>query len=95
MQQQFFRKLFIDPTAKPLIQFFRYVFVGGCSFLVDAGVLWLCVQMGLYYLIAACFSFIAGLICNYFLSRALVFRAHGGNGRATIDPLRGKAPYRH
>ncbi|MDD4311960.1 MAG: GtrA family protein [Eubacteriales bacterium] len=73
--QQFFKKLFIEPTAKPFIQFFRYVFVGGCSFLVDAGVLWLCVRAGLYYLIAAIVGFIAGLIINFFLSRALVFRA--------------------
>lgn len=87
MQQQFFRKLFIDPTAKPLVQFFRYVFVGGCSFLVDAGVLWLCVQMGLYYLVAACFGFIAGLICNYFLSRALVFRAQEVRVGHTVEFL--------
>lgn len=75
MQKPLLKTLFLEPTANPLIQFFRYVFVGGCSFLVDAGVLWLCVQLGLHYLVAACFGFVAGLICNFVLSRALVFRA--------------------
>jgi putative flippase GtrA len=75
MQKSLLKTLFLEPTTHPLIQFFRYVFVGGCSFLVDAGVLWLCVQLGLHYLVAACFGFVAGLICNFVLSRALVFRA--------------------
>lgn len=75
MQLNFLKKLFVEPTAHPLIQFFRYVFVGGLSFVVDAAVLWLCVHAGLHYLVAACFGFAAGLICNFVLSRALVFRA--------------------
>jgi putative flippase GtrA len=83
MLKHIFRQLFTEPTTKPLVQFFRYVFVGGCSFLVDAGVLWLCVQIGMHYLIAACFGFVAGLVCNFILSRALVFRAQTARvGRA-------------
>lgn len=83
MQQNPLKKLLVEPTTRPTIQFFRYVFVGGCSFLVDAGVLWLCVQMGLHYLFAACFGFVAGLLFNFFLSRALVFRAQTARvGRA-------------
>jgi putative flippase GtrA len=74
MEQNLLKKLFVEPTTQPLIQFFRYVFVGGCSFVVDAAVLWFCVQLGLHYLVAACFGFVAGLICNFLLSRALVFR---------------------
>jgi putative flippase GtrA len=38
-------------------------------------VLWLCVHAGLHYLVGACFGFVAGLVCNFLLSRALVFRA--------------------
>jgi len=75
MEKHLFRQLFTEPTTKPFIQFIRYVFVGGCSFLVDAGVLWLCVHAGMHYLVAACFGFVVGLACNFALSRALVFRA--------------------
>ncbi|MEZ4627524.1 MAG: hypothetical protein R2912_05380 [Eubacteriales bacterium] len=32
MEQNLLKKLFVEPTTQPLIQFFRYVFVGGCSF---------------------------------------------------------------
>lgn len=83
MQKPFLKALFFEPTTQPFIQFFRYVFVGGCSFLVDAGVLWLCVQLGMHYLFGACVGFVAGLICNFLLSRALVFRAQEARvGRA-------------
>ena len=75
MEKPLLKRLFSEPTTQPFIQFFRYVFVGGCSFLVDAGVIWLCVHAGLHYLIGACFGFVAGLVCNFLLSRALVFRA--------------------
>lgn len=75
MQPTLLKTLFTEPTTNPLIQFFRYVFVGGCSFLVDAGVLWLFTLAGMHYLLAACFGFVAGLLLNFVLSRALVFRA--------------------
>ena len=75
MEKPLLKRLFSEPTTQPFIQFFRYVFVGGCSFLVDAGVLWLCVHAGLHYLVGACFGFVAGLVCNFLLSRALVFHA--------------------
>ncbi len=75
MEKSLFKTLFTEPTTRPLIQFFRYVFVGGCSFLVDAGVLWLFARAGMHYLLAACFGFVAGLVFNFLLSRALVFRA--------------------
>jgi putative flippase GtrA len=29
----------------------------------------------MHYLLGACFGFVAGLVCNFLLSRALVFRA--------------------
>lgn len=75
MQKPLLKTLLTEPSANPFIQFLRYVFVGGISFLVDAGVLWLFARAGMHYLLAACFGFIAGLCCNFLLSRALVFRA--------------------
>jgi putative flippase GtrA len=83
MQKPLLKTLLTEPTTRPIIQFFRYVFVGGCSFLVDAGVLWLFARAGMHYLLAACFGFVAGLLCNFLLSRALVFRAQTARvGRA-------------
>lgn len=74
MQKLTWKQLVSEPTNDPVIQFVRYVFVGGCSFLVDAGVLWLITRTGLHYLIAAIFGFVAGLLCNYFLSKLFVFQ---------------------
>ena len=75
MQKPLLKTLLTEPSANPLVQFLRYVFVGGISFLADASVLWLFTQTGMHYLLAACFGFVAGLCCNFLLSRALVFRA--------------------
>lgn len=55
-------------------QLFRYAFVGGISFVVDYGSLWLLTEKaGLPYLWSAAIAFILGLICNYLLSTAWVF----------------------
>ena len=55
-------------------QLFRYAVVGGISFVVDFGSLWLLTEKaGLPYLWSAAIAFILGLICNYLLSTAWVF----------------------
>lgn len=64
--------LFRRKTTNTFIQFFRYIFVGGISFVVDAAVLWLCERF-MHYLIAAAIAFIAGLAVNYVLSIYFVF----------------------
>ncbi len=68
------QKLFKDDTEKTLVQLFRYTFVGGASFLVDFGSLFIFTQyFGVYYLISAAIAFILGLIANYILSISWVF----------------------
>lgn len=69
-------KLFIEPTNNTFIQLFRYLFVGGTAFVGDAGCLFLLELLGLNYLIAAVFAFIAGLVINFILSKALVFKGN-------------------
>ena len=75
------KNLFKTPTTNTVIQFFRYVFVGGVAFLVDGGLLFLLEKIGLHYLVATVFAFIGGLVCNYILSKLLVFQDKKSNPR--------------
>lgn len=72
LRRRDFRGLFSEPTEDTLVQFFRYIFVGGVAFVADAAVLWLC-SLAMHYLIATAIAFIAGLAVNYALSKWLVF----------------------
>lgn len=68
--------LFIIPTNNALLQFFRYIFVGGVATIADWGVLFLLTDIvHIYHLISACISFFAGLIINFLLSKLMVFNA--------------------
>ena len=73
--------LFITPTSNALIQFFRYIFVGGVAFLADGGSLFLIEAIGVNYLIAAIFAFIIGLVCNFLLSKLMVFQKSDKDGK--------------
>lgn len=66
--------LFKEDTDNILIQFFRYLFVGGSAFLMDFSLLYFFTDIwGIYYLISAIFSFIISLIYNYLISTHWVF----------------------
>ena len=67
------RGIFLAPTEDGFLQFFRYIFVGGASFVTDWVLLQLIEAMGVYHLVAGIFSFTAGLIVNFVLSKLLVF----------------------
>lgn len=73
------KKLFMDPTDNAVIQFFRYIFVGGIAFLADEGSLFLIELMGVHYLIAAVFAFVLGLAVNFIMSKLLVFNGSKSN----------------
>lgn len=79
------KQLFIAPTDNTLIQFFRYIFVGGIAFLVDGGSLFLIELMGIHYLIAAVFSFVLGLTANFIMSKLMVFNGSGANTNSGIE----------
>ena len=68
------RGLFIEKNDDGFIQFFRYIFVGGASFIADSALLHIITEMGLHYLISGVISFIFGLTVNYLLSKLLVFQ---------------------
>lgn len=63
-------------TQNTYLQFFRYGFVASVSLAVDfGGMVLLTEYCHLHYLIAACISFIGGLLTNYWLSRLWVFHS--------------------
>ena len=67
-----------------LTQLFRYAIVGGVSFVVDYGLLYLLTErVGLHYILSATISFITGLIVNYLISIHWVFRTHKLQNRTT------------
>ncbi|MDR2623035.1 MAG: GtrA family protein [Methanobrevibacter sp.] len=71
-----------DGSDDLLIQFFRYIFVGGFAFLVDFGFLYLLTEyLGLFYIISATISFTIGLVVNYILSLTWVFNKRKLNNR--------------
>jgi putative flippase GtrA len=59
-----------------IIQFVKYVFVGGVAFVFDFATLYLLTEYaGLHYLLSAALAFIIGLNVNYFLAKYIVFKA--------------------
>ena len=72
---KFLKKLFIEKTDKTLIQFIRYIFVGGIAAVVNIGMLYVFTDIfKIHYLISNILAFILGLIVNYTLSKKLVFQ---------------------
>ncbi len=75
MQMKILNTLFVDETSNGFIQLFRYLFVGGFAFVVDYGLLYALTEWaGLYYLVSASISFLAGLVANYLLSTGWIFK---------------------
>ncbi|HOJ87045.1 MAG TPA: GtrA family protein [Elusimicrobiales bacterium] len=59
---------------KTIIQFFKYLLIGGSAFLIDYSLLWILTErFNFFYLISSAISFICGLIFNYLLSVRWVF----------------------
>jgi putative flippase GtrA len=74
------RRLLAGTEDALLIQFFRYVLVGGLAFVVDFGGLYVLTEhAGLHYLTANALAFLLGLTTNYLLSVTWVF------SRRTLD----------
>ncbi len=67
------RGIMLTPTEDPFLQFFRYIFVGGASFVADSAMLFIITEFGVQYLISGAISFTFGLAVNYILSKLLVF----------------------
>ena len=57
---------------KTIIQFIRYIFVGGAAFVADAAALWI-LEKAMHYLLATALAFVIGLVVNFTLSKKFVF----------------------
>ena len=78
--------LFITPTKNSILQFFRYVFVGGIATVADWGILYfLTSAAGIHHLVSAVISFLAGLAVNFVLSRFFVFKADEARFNASAE----------
>lgn len=78
-------KIFKAPTKNTLLQFFRYIFVGGIAAIADFSVLFVFERAGLHYLAAAVLGFFAGLLVNYLLSKLFVFAAEKAAAKAAAE----------
>ncbi|MCF0226673.1 MAG: GtrA family protein [Methanobrevibacter sp.] len=66
--------LFRKGTDNIYLQFFRYIFVGGTSFLVDFAIYYsLITFFGVNYLISAVIAFLISVLWNYYTSTKWVF----------------------
>lgn len=74
-----FKALFADPTTNLFIQMFRYLFVGGGAFIIDWGSLFVFKTIGLNLYVSTALAFVLGLVANYLLSKAFVFKAEKSN----------------
>ena len=79
-----FGKLFVGTTDNTIIQFFRYIFVGGAATAVDWGVSVLLFYgvFGESHAVAAnVISFVCGLVFNYIISTFWIFRSSSQSSR--------------
>ena len=72
---QWIKRLFWAATDSTALQIFRYLFVGGISFVADYTVLFLLKEFcAFHYLLAAGLAFCTGIIINFIFTKLLVFQ---------------------
>ncbi len=70
-----FKKLFIEETNNTMLQFFRYIFVGGTAFVADFFVFFIFDHILKFELaLSVAISFLTGIYVNYILSKWIVFK---------------------
>lgn len=77
--------LFLDCTLNTITQLFRYVITGISSFLVDYFLLFFLEMLGMHYLSASALSFLAGMTCNFLLTKFFAFRNLGPDRGPAIE----------
>ena len=75
---------FKGKATNTLVQLFRYLWVGGISFVIDYSSLFIFTEyIQINYLFSAAIAFILGLITNYLLSTIWVFNNSRLNNKFT------------
>lgn len=75
-------KLFLNKTDNFFLQFFRYLFVGGTSFLIHFFSFYVFTNiLGIYYLISGVLAFLIAVIANYLMSTKWVFNQYNIENR--------------
>lgn len=70
-----FKKLFLEETNNTMLQFFRYIFVGGTAFVADFATFFvLDTILKVHLAISVAIAFLVGIAVNYLLSKWLVFK---------------------
>lgn len=76
-------KLFYQRTDNIFLQFFRYIFVGGTSFLIHFFSFYVLTNIcGIYYLVSGVLAFLIAVVANYLLSTKWVFNQCNIENRA-------------
>ncbi len=79
---QIINKLLKEKTDNLLLQFFRYIFVGGTAFVIDFGLLYVFTSyLNIYYLISAVLSFLISVLVNYVMSTKWIFNQDNINNK--------------
>ncbi len=84
MGAQIYNKILLGKNSNVMVQFLRYVVVGGIAFLFDFFFLYIFTsKMHIHYLISAAIAFLIGLTVNYLLSIFWVFDKRTMDNRVT------------
>lgn len=76
--------MFVIKNDKLSIQFLRYLFVSGFSFLIDFGTLYVCTDIfHIHYLVASILGYTLGLITNYLISVHWIFHSRSMKNKGT------------
>jgi putative flippase GtrA len=78
------KKTFISPTTNSFLQLFRTAFVGFITFAVDALLLYIITELGVYYLISTAMSFVVSFFLNFYLVREFVFQKRNMSIKAEL-----------
>ncbi len=80
--REYIRKQIATPQQGIIGQLIKYCLSGGCAFVVDFGLLWLCRDIiGLHYLVASAIGYTVGLCITYTLSVVWIFDEHRWQSR--------------
>lgn len=82
------RGILVAPTENEILQLFRYIFVGGTSFMIDFAAYCLLEFAGMHYLIAGIVAFLLSFSFNFTVSRVLIFQSNATK-KASLRELLG------